>query len=143
MTPGAAVFRELSLIFHFASFRSISEAEYVPTGQLREFLIQRGIAGFDEPHQFRSGVIARLRDRGVLLASSSKGYKIPASIPDLLDFVELTDTVVHPMPGRLETVRVALPTQAGMSRESTSRLSSPQASSKGTNSSRVSSWRAA
>ncbi|OJH35154.1 DUF3800 domain-containing protein [Cystobacter ferrugineus] len=93
------------LLFHF---QSISETEYVPTGRLREFLIERGIAKFEEQQQFRSGVIAKLRDQGIILASSSKGYKIPASVRDLMDFVERTDTVVHPMIGRLERARTSV-----------------------------------
>lgn len=93
------------LLFHF---QSISEREYVATGHLREVLKEQGIAGFDEQQQFRSGVIAKLRDRGVLLASSSKGYKIPSSLTDVMDFVQQTDKMIYPMLGRLERARESI-----------------------------------
>jgi hypothetical protein len=76
---------------------------YVPTAVLREAL-----AGFDQSENeqwVRSRVIAPMRDAGVLIASSSRGYKIPCTIRDVVDFVERTNAVVHPMLNRIARAR--------------------------------------
>ncbi len=52
-------------------------------------------------HYFRSKVIAKLRDAGVLISSSHKGYKIPVSNFDLFDFVNHTNSYIEPMIDRL------------------------------------------
>lgn len=59
-------------------------------------------------HWLRSNVIAPLRDAGVLIASSARGYKIPLSVADVSDFVSRTDTVVHPMLHRVARARDAV-----------------------------------
>ncbi len=41
----------------------------------------------------------------MLIASSHRGYKLPASVSDIGDFVDRTDTVVHPMLNRLARAR--------------------------------------
>jgi hypothetical protein len=86
-------------------FQFMSENKYVSTAKLRKYLADQGIRGFDDLQQFRSRVIAPLRDRGLLIASSPKGYKIPASVSDVMDFVQHTDKVVYPMIRRLERAR--------------------------------------
>lgn len=48
-------------------------------------------------HYFRTQVIAKLRDKDVILASSSSGYKIPSSYKDIQSFVERGHTVIDPM----------------------------------------------
>lgn len=90
------------LLFHL---QSIDEASYVSTVRLRRHLVEQGIVGFDKQREFRSRIIAGLRDKGVLLASSGRGYKIPISIRDLMDFVDRIDTVAFPMLGRLQRAR--------------------------------------
>lgn len=52
-------------------------------------------------HYFRSKIIAKLRDNGVILASSNKGYKLPSSSKDLYDFVNHSNSYIQPMIDRL------------------------------------------
>jgi len=52
-------------------------------------------------HYFRSKIIAKLRDAGVLISSSYKGYKIPVNNHDLFDFVNHTNSYIEPMIDRL------------------------------------------
>ncbi|WP_041734989.1 hypothetical protein [Dyadobacter fermentans] len=47
-------------------------------------------------------MIAQLRDAGVLIASSSRGYKLPASQGDLYDFVSHSNTIIAPMLSRVK-----------------------------------------
>lgn len=80
------------------AFRSVSTGELL--SHLEEVRGERL-----SRHVFRSGVIAPLRDAGVLITSSSKGYKLPASTGDLVDFVEQTHGIVGPMLTRLRSAR--------------------------------------
>lgn len=79
---------------------------YMSSQALRETL---DAVGFPSGEQWlRSNVIARLRDAGVLVASSPQGYKIPVAIADIAAFVAVTDTVVHPMLNRVARAREAV-----------------------------------
>jgi len=80
---------------------------YLPTEILRQALAPVGKAN-ESVHWLRSNVIAPLRDAGVLVASSPRGYKIPLSVADVTDFVMRTDTVVHPMLHRVSRARDAV-----------------------------------
>ncbi|MCM3768157.1 DUF3800 domain-containing protein [Neobacillus niacini] len=56
-------------------------------------------------HYFRSNIVSKLRDNGLLIASSNKGYKLPTCIEDLYDFVNLTSLNIHPMIQRITKCR--------------------------------------
>lgn len=56
-------------------------------------------------HYFRSNIVSKLRDNGLLIASSTKGYKLPTCIDDLYDFVNLTSLNIHPMIQRITKCR--------------------------------------
>ena len=77
---------------------------YLPTGRLIDHLAALN----PEPvsiYFFRSEVIAKLRDSGVILASSSQGYKIPTSVADVASFVDHDQSIVEPLLGRLKAAR--------------------------------------
>ena len=57
------------------------------------------------PHYIRSSIVAKLRDRGVLIASSVKGYKIPVNLDDIHDFVSLANSTIQPMLNRIAKAR--------------------------------------
>jgi hypothetical protein len=92
-----------ALRFLLFFFNTVNENEYVPTGRLLEALAQTVPAGSSE-FQVRK-IIALLRDNGVIVASSSKGYKIPSSIQDVMDFVDRYDSIVGPMVKRVRAAR--------------------------------------
>lgn len=50
-------------------------------------------------------IIAPLRDDGVMLASSSHGYKIPISVKDVVTYFNQTHMIVSPMLHRMELCR--------------------------------------
>ncbi len=56
-------------------------------------------------HYFRSNIVSKLRDSGLLIASSNKGYKLPASLNDLYDFVNLSSLTIYPMIHRIAKCR--------------------------------------
>jgi biotin operon repressor len=92
------------LLFQFSH---VNATRYVSTESLIQAVGEsaRGRVGKDF---FRLHVIAKLRDAGVIVASSSKGYKIPSSLRDLLDFVEHGRSMIEPMLGRLHLARSKL-----------------------------------
>jgi hypothetical protein len=81
---------------------------YIPTHVLADVLKRSAVPSGTQ--WLRANVIARLRDEGVLIASSKHGYKIPVSVRDVADFVAITDTVVHPMLHRVAAARAAIRT---------------------------------
>jgi hypothetical protein len=72
------------------------EARNIATGALIDNLRARGLGDRGETW-FRMNVIAPLRDQGLLLTSSSSGYKLPTCPEDLSTFVNHAETVCIPM----------------------------------------------
>lgn len=59
---------------------------------------------------FRTNIIAKLRDKGLLIASSNKrgkkgGYKLPTTADDLLDFIDHGNSMIIPMLSRIKKCR--------------------------------------
>lgn len=89
------------LVFHF---RHINPTRYISSFELIEQIrVRKGKSV--SLHYFQTKVIAPLRDAGVLIASSSRGYKLPASEGDLYDFINHSNTIVEPMLSRIKKFR--------------------------------------
>jgi len=58
-----------------------------------------------KPRYIRTCIIAKLRDAGVIIASSKKGYKIPMTIEDIEDYANKITSIVCPMIDRLKKCR--------------------------------------
>ena len=87
------------LVFYF---RYIDPAKYVSTQEL----INRTQQNKQVSQQyFRSNIIAKLRDSGVIISSSNQGYKLPMNLADIYDFVNHSSSIIHPMIGRLQKAR--------------------------------------
>jgi len=78
--------------------------KYISTRELLNCLLYTEI-GKISTHQFRAKIIGKLRDDGVIIASSEKGYKLPASESELYDYFNIGTTVVLPMLSRLKKCR--------------------------------------
>jgi hypothetical protein len=78
--------------------------EYVYTEDILENLNELRAIKIKQ-HNFRSNIVSKLRDSGVLIASSNKGYKLPVSLNDLYDFVNLSSLTIHPMIQRISKCR--------------------------------------
>lgn len=89
------------LVFH--SRLSVTD-EYTSTKKLLLHLEDCGFRDVTE-QVIRSTIIAKLRDKDVIIASSNKGYKIPRSYSDLHDFVERVNSQVLPLLLRLNKAR--------------------------------------
>lgn len=77
---------------------------YIYTGELKAKLSNTELSNISD-HVFRTRIIGRLRDKGVILASSQKGYKIPSKRSELYDFINHDAKIVIPMLSRLKKCR--------------------------------------
>ena len=79
---------------------NIDARRYVPAKELIRILTEY-VDHKIVPNYFYRRVIATLRDDGLILASCSKGYKIPISYHDIIDYANSTANIVGPMLNRL------------------------------------------
>lgn len=85
-------------------FININPSAYIPTRELMDHI--NGWRSTDiSIHYFRSKVIAKLRDWGVILSSCPLGYKLPSNTTDLYDYVNHSNTYIQPMIARLMKCR--------------------------------------
>jgi Protein of unknown function (DUF3800) len=78
--------------------------EYVFTDEILDNLNAIRINKIKQ-HYFRSNIVSKLRDHGLLIASSNKGYKLPICLNDLYDFVNLSSLTIYPMIQRISRCR--------------------------------------
>ena len=78
--------------------------KYIPTSILKNNISTTKM-GKISTHMFRTRIIAKLRDNGVILASSKLGYKIPSHQSELFDFINTYSSIIIPMLGRLKICR--------------------------------------
>jgi hypothetical protein len=92
-------------ILDFLRFRSefVSD-EYVSTDDIAKHLANKGFQGLGD-QKIRSSGIAKLRDSEVIIASATKGYKIPRSRADINDFLELASSQILPLLDRVKKAR--------------------------------------
>ncbi len=89
------------LVFHF---RHINAVRYISSFEIIEHIKARRSKPISL-HYFQTKVIAPLRDAGVLIASSSRGYKLPASEADIYDFINHSNAIIQPMLSRIKKFR--------------------------------------
>jgi len=80
--------------------QTINCFRYITTREILEHLNYDSTEKVTE-YFFRTNVIAKLRDKEVLIASSKNGYKLPVSMADLYDFINHGSTVIIPMVSRI------------------------------------------
>lgn len=56
-------------------------------------------------HYFQARIIAPLRDSGIIIATSKKGYKIPIRQSEILSFINQSSSVIKPMVERIKICR--------------------------------------
>jgi hypothetical protein len=80
--------------------QTINCFRYISTNEILEHLNFNSSEKVSE-YFFRTNIIAKLRDKDVLIASSKNGYKLPVSKADLYDFINHGSTVILPMVNRI------------------------------------------
>jgi hypothetical protein len=87
--------------------RSSNNNRFIATHELRRHLNTNRTISIKEQY-FRTRVIGKLRDKGVLIASSSKGYKLPTCAADLMKFINHGNRMIIPMVSRIQIARDAI-----------------------------------
>lgn len=82
----------------------INPVGYVKTPVLKD-LLKRTTGRSYSTQKFRADIIGRLRDSGMIISSSTKGYKIPLSLNEVHAYSNHTIQVVYPMLERLGKAR--------------------------------------
>lgn len=94
------------IVLDYLLFRFINNdlRKYIPTKELQSQLSTTDYGNIST-QSFRNKIIAKLRDEGVIIASSSTGYKIPSKRSELFDFINHGTTIIYPMISRLRKCR--------------------------------------
>lgn len=92
------------LLFRAANY---GENQYIYSGEIVKDLSAMSNSKIKKDFLYRR-IVAKLRDDGVLIASSSHGYKIPTCTKDILTYIEQTDTIVSPMLSRIGKCRTLI-----------------------------------
>lgn len=105
------------LILDYLVFRFMNNdlRAYISTKELKNHLVRNGYNKMSS-QEFRTKLIAKMRDKGVIISSSNKGYKIPATEAELFDFINHGTSIIMPMLSRLKKCRdiVKLGTNNGL-----------------------------
>lgn len=91
----------LNRLLFYARF---SPKDYLNTGKLMN-MVKKYLGYKSSEQEFRAEVIGRLRDNGVLIASSDKGYKIPLTLNEAYGHCDRMIQMILPMLGRLQKFR--------------------------------------
>ena len=81
-------------------FMNRSARNYIPTPEIIRQLNYCGYSNINTRY-FRNKIIAKLRDRDVIISSCHDGYKIPSTEKDLYAFVNHERRIIEPMLSRL------------------------------------------
>lgn len=77
---------------------------YIYTYELKEKLKGTEFANISDT-TFRANIIGKLRDQGIIIASSTRGYKIPSKESEIYDYINHDAKIVIPMLQRLKKCR--------------------------------------
>lgn len=92
--------------------QNVDPTRYIHSNQLISVLREYTKQKISRNFLYRK-VIAPLRDDGVIIASSSHGYKIPISVEDIKTYLNSTHTIVSPMLHRMGICRKLIQQQTG------------------------------
>jgi len=96
-------FLKLLLLYQRVYYKS----RYISTREIFNHLNQLRSTKLHEEY-FRSKVVGNLRDKGILIASSRNGYKIPINKNDLEAFIKHGNKIILPMINRIKEARNAV-----------------------------------
>ncbi|SOB60494.1 conserved protein of unknown function [Pseudodesulfovibrio profundus] len=98
------------LLFH--QFFDCDSKDSLSASQLRSHLEN---LGFDKPKEptFRSKIIGKIRDAGIVLSGKSKGYRLASSEQDIHAYLEHNRSIIEPMLGRLRSAQSVIKADVG------------------------------
>jgi hypothetical protein len=84
--------------------RNVNCSKYVSSAEIIRVLSELSDNKIRRDYLYRK-IIAPLRDAGVIISSSSQGYKIPTCLEDIYAYTNQTNSIVGPMLSRVEKCR--------------------------------------
>jgi hypothetical protein len=81
-------------------FNNINKHTYTSADSLINYLESIKPKGRSRQY-LRNNVISKLRDKDLLISSTSRGYKLPSSKKDLNNFINHMNSKIHPMIDRV------------------------------------------
>lgn len=95
--------KQQKLVLEYMLFRFMNNHErgYITSNELINNLSKSGYEKLSS-QSFQNNIIAKLRDSGVIIGSSSKGYKIPFRKSEVEDYMNHCETIIFPMLNRLK-----------------------------------------
>jgi hypothetical protein len=95
--------KEQLSVLNYLLFRFMNKSprNYIPTKELINQLVYLGYEKLSL-QTFRNRIIAKLRDKGIIISSSREGYKIPSTEHELYNFVDHSANIIKPMLSRLK-----------------------------------------
>lgn len=96
---------------HFR-FKYNSLRKYISTKELMNAMERTGFPSMNQ-QAFRSRVIGKLRDAGVIISSSANGYKLPSSEKEIYDYYHHVNSIIVPMIQRLNVCNDELKLASG------------------------------
>ncbi len=98
-----------SIVLKYLLFRFMNNDTrgYIYTHELIALLSTTSLGNMSVT-SFRMNIIGKLRDNGVIIASSGKGYKIPSKKAEVYDYIEKHMSNVLPMLSRIKKCRDAI-----------------------------------
>lgn len=82
----------------------INPTRFITSNEILSILSEFRINRVRRDYFYRQ-IVAPLRDEGVIISSTTQGYKIPISESDILAYINQTNTIVAPMLHRLRICR--------------------------------------
>ena len=102
--------QKFTLDYLLFRFKYNPHRRYISTRELLNAIESASLGHLSE-HSFRRNVIGSLRDKGVIISSSKKGYKLPSTEKEINDYYQNVSGVVLPMIHRVNlcnnTLRLA------------------------------------
>jgi hypothetical protein len=98
------------LLFH--QFFDCESNESLSAAKLRTHLEN---LGYDKPSEptFRSKIIGKIRDAGIVISGTSKGYRLAVTEQDIHDYLEHNRNIIEPMLGRLRRAQEVIKVDVG------------------------------
>jgi len=99
--------KTLEYLYHSAL---VDPSEYIYTAEILSWLNEFDINLSEE--QFRNEVTAALRDEGLIIVGTRRGYKIPTSLHDFREYVSFSVNLALPVLKRLKKAIIFMETRA-------------------------------
>jgi hypothetical protein len=95
----------LRYLLFYSGINDNPQKRYIVADILRQRLVKEGFVEAEDMNRFYTKIIAPLRDAGIIIAGSSKGYKLAICYKDICEYLNHDTNLILPMMNRLQIAR--------------------------------------